>query len=56
MRIDDFIELYLEAKEVKKINDLWLAYVVWRPEMTFEEFVNQKPEEVGGIYIDQVGL
>lgn len=57
MQISDFIELYIEAKENKKMNDLWLAYVIWQPkDLTFEQFANQKPEEMGGIYIDQIGL
>lgn len=59
--IDEFLELYTTSLNELRIDKLWLAYVAWRPEITFEEFCNKSGVETStekeeGFYIDQIGM
>lgn len=57
--LDEFIELYTEAVKAIRIDRMWLAYVIWKPEMYFKEFLEKDSEsksEETGVYIDQIGF
>jgi hypothetical protein len=35
---------------------MWLAYVFWKPEMSFKDFLDSDSTEEQGVYIDQLGF
>ena len=53
---------YKEAIESQRIEKLWMAYVMWKPDLSFAEFLNsntpqnQDSKIENGYYIDQIGF
>jgi hypothetical protein len=62
LSIDNFTSLYTEAIESQRVDKLWIAYVMWKPDLSFSEFLNSnKPSNdenniENGCYIDQIGF
>jgi len=62
LSIDNFIAVYKEAIESQRIEKLWMAYVMWKPDLSFAEFLNsntpqnQDSKIENGYYIDQIGF
>ena len=55
LSFDEFAELYEESLKSIRVDRLWIAYVNWQPEESFEQFIELENENKG-VFIDQLGF